>query len=228
MKLYPYTQPIIMNDSIFVAYGGQTGTSTPAQRQASYLMAEELVTDSIGTFLLPTTVTGTFAVNDASWWSNKRYLVTDYGYVNSVLSTSLLSYNGNHQNTLGSSLSGFLIRNDSYGYLDLGWFNSMCGCPTSGYPYQFQIAYVAGLPTGTANNPKILEALTIVTQIDMNEKIFPYANEGVGDIGIQSFSNIGYSEHRRPLMNTTFGDSPRAVRAHRLLNSIRKIPARML
>lgn len=228
MKIYPYTYPLIMNDSIFVAYGGQTGTTTPATRNAAYLLAEELVTDNIGTFLLPTIVTGTFPVTDTNWWYTKKFVATEYGYVNRVLSTSLLYYDGNMQCTLRSMAGGFLIRNDSYGYLDLAWFNSNCSCNMNGlYPYQFQIAYEAGLPTGIANNPKILEALKISAQIALNEWVFPSANEGVADVGIQSFSNLGYSEVRRPLMNTVFGNSPQAVRAYKLLSGIRKIPARM-
>lgn len=228
MKLYPYNYPLIMTDDIFVAYGGQTGTTSAPMRQASYLLAEELVTDSIGTFLLPTIITGTYPAATKDFWENKRYLITDYGYVDRILNASVLTYNGNLQCSLAPSKAGFLIRNDSYGYIDLAyWFNILCPC-SYGTPYLFQIAYEAGLPTGTASNPKILEAITIVAQIDLNEKVFPSANEGVGDIGIQSFSNSGYQEVRKTLMNTTFGNSPRAIRAYKLLNSFRKIPTRLL
>jgi len=60
---YPYASPIILTDAIFTAYGGHTGSSATAQRTAAYLIAEMAATADIGSFLLPTTVTGTFAPN---------------------------------------------------------------------------------------------------------------------------------------------------------------------
>ena len=53
MITYPFSTPIILTDDIFVQYGGQTGSSTPLQRQGAYWVAEKQATNYIGTFLLP-------------------------------------------------------------------------------------------------------------------------------------------------------------------------------
>ncbi|GAG89388.1 unnamed protein product, partial [marine sediment metagenome] len=49
-----------------------------------------------------------------------------------------------------------------------------------------------------------------------------YGNEGPGDVGIVEFSNQQYKEKRRGLLNTVFGDSPKAKWAWRQLTRLRK------
>jgi hypothetical protein len=129
------------------------------------------------------------------------------------------------------------IYQDTFGYVDFRRVASLCGWGWWGYPYspyilaaapyQIQLAYVAGLPTGTANQPGIVTALTILAQIDLNEK-FPGAvgvNESVGAIGIQEFRSLDYQEKRaeHALVKTALGDDARSQRAKKLIDmSIKK------
>lgn len=213
MIVYPYTSPIILNDNIFVTNGGQTGTFSAAQRQSAYLIAEQQASSFAGTFLLPTIVTGTYAYAPR--------VTTDYGYVSRLLAVNILD-----ANTLGTTCvlnvrdaCGY-IWSDTYGYVDVNCAMSRCGCQNPySYPYQIQIAYEAGLPTGTANQPAFLLGLSIAAQISLNEMIYPSQNEGVGDIGIESFTSLGYSEKRVPMGRTAFGTSAKAYKAAQLIRS---------
>jgi hypothetical protein len=76
--IYPYSSPIILTDDIFQAYGGILEATTPDLRQVAFTVAEEFATDDIGTFLLPTIVTGTY------FYSHSPVL-TDYSHVNRVI-----------------------------------------------------------------------------------------------------------------------------------------------
>jgi hypothetical protein len=232
MQTYPYFSPIILNDTVFSLYGGQgTGTFPSMVLQSSYLLAEMQVTNYIGTFLLPTTVTGTYA------YTNQKRLATDYGYVQQLLNVNILTKTGcNTCNLQNNDGCGF-IYNDTFGYVDFSFVTSVCGQGWWGYPYapyiaapypyQIQISYIAGLPTGTASQPGFMEALTILAQVDLNEK-FPGAvgiNESVGAVGIQEFKSMDYFEKRaeHALVKTALGDDARSQRAKKLLDmSIRK------
>ena len=228
MVIYPLQIPIILNDTIFVNNGGALGSFTTAQRNASYQLAEMQVTAYIGTLLLPVIVTGTYP------FQNKARLATDYGYVQRLLSVNILTRENASDCSLTSNDGCGYIYDDTYGYVDFRRLSSVCGCgwgwwgsPYPAYvvynvPYQIQIAYEAGLPTGTANQPGILEALTILAKIDLNEKSpgLVGVNEGVGDVGIQKFKSLEYFEERgkHSLVKTALGESAQAMRAKRLLD----------
>ena len=210
---YPYFTPIILTDSVFERFGGFFGNSTYAQRQASYLIAEMQMTSHLRTFLHPTTVTGTFP------WPNGQHLALPYGYVISIPSVKVISQQCYCDcDTLSDDGCAF-IYDDGYGYIDVRKLTGCCGdcgC-ASGMPYQVQVAWQSGLSTGTASQPNILFALTIVADITLKEMIDSGANEGVGDIGIQSFSNNRYSEQRVALGRNAFGTSARAQKAANLV-----------
>ena len=228
MKIYPYAYPIILNDAVYSQYGGQgTGTFSSAILQNSYLLAEMQVSEYIGTFLLPTNVTGTYP------YMHQTRVSTDWGYVNQLLSVGILSQQGGCQTCSLTSNSGCgYIYSDTYGYVDFRQLTSVCGCsgwgwPYSPYvggftPYQIQLAYNAGLPTGTASSPGILEALTILAQTDLNEKFSGVVgvNESVGAIGIQDFSSMDYRETRaaHALVKTALGDDARSARAKKMID----------
>jgi hypothetical protein len=219
MQIYPYNHPIIMDDDQFVAYGGQTGTTTPAQRQAAYLIAEKQATNHIGTFLLPTIVTGTFP------WQGERYIVTDYGYVWSVPSVTLI-YIGNNC-VLTEKAGCGAIRDDTFGYVDLQCVCSNCGggCGSYSGPLQIQMVYQAGLPTGSASQADFLLGLAIAASISLNEMAFPSANESAGDVGVEEFRSMDYSERRKSsaMKRTAFGSSARANKAAQLIEgSVRR------
>lgn len=213
-KIYPHTTPIILNDSIFVENGGQTGTWTVAQRQNAYRIAEQQASNYVGTFLLPTIVTGT--------WGYAPRIVTDYGYVNQVLSVSILSKDNLNTCTLQSNTACVFVWEDTYGYLDVSCLVNYCNCSGWLFPYQVRVAYQAGLPTGVATQPAMLLALTMASQISLNEMTFPSLNEGVGDIGVQSFSSLDYSEKRVSMRRTAFGTSARAEKIANLIDSVVK------
>ena len=212
MNIYPYSSPIILTEAIYSEYGGQSGSATQAQLQSAFWIAEKRVTEYIGTFLLPTIITGTFPYN------NNNFIATDYGYVNRVLSASVISLNNLQTCTLQTDTACVFVFNDTFGYLNLSCVNSVCGCNGWLQPYQFQIAYEAGLPTGTANLPGVEHALTIVAELALNEMIYPRANESAGDRGIEQWSAQDYSERRKSLKRTALGQSARANYASELLD----------
>lgn len=215
MIIYPYSSPIILKDSIFQDYGGDVANSTPDVRTWSYWTAEEAVSRDLNTFLLPTIVTGTYNYN--------HYVMLDHSYIQQIYAVRFIdSLNVAYHTVSGSFNTYARLQSDTYGVVDLDYIGSLCGsCQYGQYPYKVEIIYQAGLPTGTANLPSVLMALTQATTIFINE-IQGWGNEGVGDIGITRFSNQQYSESRMALINTAYGNSAKAQFIHRRLDGLRK------
>jgi hypothetical protein len=197
--IYPYTTPQILTDPIFLTYGGQTGSSTAAQRQAAYVIAEEQMTEHLSTFLVPTIVSG------SAWYRGGTLFETEYGNVQRVLlfqaqevkRLSPLEFRA-HEGTA-------LIRSGQFGLVDVV---IPCHYP---FIYSNTVVYESGFPTGTV--PSLLQAgLVLAAQINLNEWVVDLANEGVGDVGIQQFSNQSYSEQRKKLGRNAFGSSALAQR----------------
>ena len=220
INVYPYSSPIIMTDNLFTLYGGQTGTFSAAQRTAAYLIAEQQATTFLGTFLLPTHVTGT--------WGAANRIVTDYGYVQSVDSVMILSKNSFTECTLQQDSGCVFVWEDTFGYLDVGCMLNYCNCNNFVVPYQVRVAYTAGLPTGVATQPAVLLALTMAAQISLNEMIYPSQNETTGDVGVEQFSSLDYSEKRKSLRNTSFGNSAKSQKIANLLESTIRPAKRVL
>ena len=164
---------------------------------------------------------------------DSQRIATDYGYVHRLLSVIVLSKNGldSQCDLLSNDGCGYIF-DDTFGYIDFKQVAAVCGLslfgypyapyPAYNYPYQIKIAYEAGLPTGMASQPGILEALAIMAQIDLNEKQpgLVAMNEGVADVGIQEFRVLDYSEKRRDssLKRTALGSSAKANRAAQLID----------
>lgn len=221
MVTYPHNYPLILTDEIFSLYGGKgTGTFTSAQLRAAYMVAEIQATNYIGTFLLPTTVTGTYV----SVPTTTQRIATDYGYVEQILRVVVKSARVDPNGCVLDNTDGCaFIYSDTFGYLDVHQINGICGCGSYKVPYQYEIAYVAGLPTGTANHPSVLAALSIAASITLNE-LYPGVvgmNETVGDAGVQEFESFGYRERRtaHALRRTAFGGSAAANKAASLIDS---------
>jgi|GEM_PF-1451827 len=230
MVIYPHNHSIILTNQDFIDYGGQTGSFSNAQLQSSYWLAEMQVSAYLGTLLLPTNVTGTYP------FMSKTRLTTDYGYVSQIYSVSILTRTQANTCELTPNDGCGYIYEDTFGYIDFKRLSSVCsacnwnwwmGSPYPTYvssdrPYQIQVAYQAGLPTGTANQPGILEALTILAQIDLNEKVpgLVGMNESPGDAPLTRFRSIDYAEGRKINMfiRTNLGQSSRAMRAKMLLD----------
>ena len=213
-EIYPYNTPIIMTEPIFQKYGGDINGSTPEMRQIAYVIAEEAVTDDVGTFLLPTTITGTYSYNLI------HPLITEYAYVHSVNLVQFLDKKQEvYYSVTGTNNVYVSIRDDTYGIIDIHYLLLNCQC--NPYPYKINVSYTAGLPTGTANNPKFLLALTTYTDMVLNQ-IEGYGNEADGLVGVSEFKNQDYSEKRHNLKRTIFGSSARAQFVSDLLVKYRK------
>lgn len=218
MILYPYNSPIIMTDAIYSVYGGHTGSSTIAQRQASFLLAEETVSDDIGTFLLPTNVTGSYVYNPT------RELFLDHAYVNNLIQIWFVDGEGTTYYTDTAPSLNFVLVNSERGIVNINRaiLESSVFCPhSSQYPAKILLAYNAGFPSGTSYHPNILLALTKYSEIILNE-IIGFGNESSGDIGVKSFRNQRYSEDRVALLRTNFGTSAVGQFVHKLLSKFRK------
>ena len=204
MMIYPYSTPIILTDDIYVAYGGHTGSSVVAQRAGAYWIAERTLSSDLETFLLPTIITGTYLYNPLD-----KFLILDHTYIQRVIRTRFLDTEETaYWSQAGTDNLYLSLRDDERGLVDIHWVLGSCSAHTM-IPYKIEEVYEAGLPTGTANNPDILLALTTYADIVLNE-IIGYGNEAPGDIGVQQFSNQQYMETRVRLVQTAFGSSARA------------------
>lgn len=237
MQVFPYTSPIILNDVNYSLYGGQgTGSFASAILQNAYMMAEIQVTNYIGAPLLPITITGTYP------FMHQSRLATDYGYVQQLLSVSVQTRQNCPDCDLTANNGCGYVYQDTFGYVDFRQLASVCGWSWWGYPsspyilsyapYQIQLAYIAGLPTGTATQPSIMRALTIVAQANLND-MFPGVvgqNESVGMVGVQSFKSLDYSEERaaHALVKTALGDDAQSQRAKKLIDATVRRARRVL
>lgn len=218
MILYPYNAAIILTDDIFQAYGGDLSKGTPAQRSASYLIAEKQMTSHLSAFLLPTKVTGTFG------FTGPTHLALPYAFVSSVDSVKLIHQEDCYDCDTTEYTGCAFVWEDTFAYIDVRQVENACGCCCSCMddPYQTKVVWTSGLPSGTTYQADMLLALTMAADITLNEIIDPGANEGTGDIGIQEFSNQQYNEKRVKLMRTSFGSSARAQKVAQLVSNLRR------
>lgn len=220
------TSPQILTDDIFVAYGGATGTTTAAQRQSAYAVAESQTTTEIGTFIEPTIITGTH-----SWPPLYQPLQLPYTHLNSVASVTAIHEAGCDCANDSIELEGCAwILDPDGGLISLRECDntikascSGCRCWGNGglaIAFQVRIVYTAGLPVGAASDPNLLHALVIAASIALEQMTDPAASEGgAGDPGIKSFRSLTYSETRAEssYKQTAFGSSARANFAANLL-----------
>lgn len=216
MMQYPYNSSQVLTDTIFVNFGGQIGTSTSQQREIAYLLAEEQMTENLSTFLVPTTITGS-----VSLLRNGVY-ETEFGNVTQVFSGFVDRIQQVNPLTIETFPGDGLILNAGYGYIGL-YFDYTCGfgCGGGGSGYKYYASYESGLSTGTSNQPSMLLALTLAAQITLNFMDISLSNEGVADIGVQTFSNQSYAEVRVKLGNNVFGNSAMAQKIKSLTKKYR-------
>lgn len=221
------TGTAILTDATFTAYGGQTGTSTAAQRNAAYCIAEQFAIQEIGTFLVPTTVTGTF-----QWPLNGLRLHLPHSHVTAVPSVTGIHDAGCDCADDAIEISGCAwIMDGDNGVIDLRECSntikascSGCSCGEHGtMPFQVRVVYTAGLPAGKlAAAPSSLMGLVTAADLALEQIIDPAAAEGgPGDPQLVSFSDTGYGETREGLRMTAFGGSPRANYAARMLSVVK-------
>lgn len=219
------TTPQILTDNIFTAYGGSTGTTTPAQRQAAYAIAEGQAAQEIGTFLSPTTITGTY-----SWPPMGQPLQLPQSHLISVGSVTAVHDSGCNCAADSIEIEGCAwVLSPEAGIVSLrecgNTVKASCsGCRCGAYgngPLQVQIAYTAGLPTGAWSDPRLLMGLVTAADLALQQMTDPAGAEGgAGDPGVTNFSSLSYSETRAASSTryTAFGDSPRANYAARMLS----------
>jgi hypothetical protein len=213
-----------MTNAIFEEFGGQTGTTTQAQRNNAYQIAEQFAIEEISTFLVPTTISGTFA-----WPQHDQRLNLPHTHVRSVGSLTAIHEAGCDCADDQVELSGCAwVIDYRAGIVDLrqcgnqsGQPSIACGCSyrTNGEPLLYQIVYEAGIEAGrVAANSSALMGLTVAAELALEQIIDPHASEGgPGDPSLTSFSDTGYSASRQFLLMTAFGGSPRANYAARML-----------
>ena len=220
MQQYLYNYPQIMSDSLFTLYGGQTGTSTEAQREIAYTLAEEQMVEYLGSYLTPTLVSGTH------FWRGQKPLELDYGWVIQVHSVSLNSRDWSNGCRVESVTGCYAVRNAQYGYLDVAYAVQCGGCQgiVGLPPYNVEVVYTSGMATGTYTSKAMLQALTIAAQINLNEIDVSLSNETTGDVGIEFFINQRYHEKRVKGITTAFGNSALAQRVARLVRKYRARP----
>jgi hypothetical protein len=230
MTVQPYlpylvTGTAVLNDDIFTAYGGDTDSSTAAQRNAAYQIAEQFAIEEVDTFLVPTTISGTFA-----WPQYDQRFNLPHTHVRSVSSLTAIHEAGCDCADDQVELSGCAWIIDSQaGIVDLrqcgenpaGQPSIACGCTyrLHGEPLLYQIVYEAGIDAGrVAANPSALMGLTVAAELALEQIIDPSAAlAGPGDPSITNFSDTGYSQSYQFLVMTAFGGSPRANYAARML-----------
>jgi hypothetical protein len=206
---YYHLAPVILTDALFFTYespGCYTGTAL--QRNAAYLLAEQQMMREIGTFLVPTTVTGTYL-----WPVPYEPIVLPHNRVHSIDRLVVTSFDSVCNCDLTENAGCASIRS-AYGYIDPRViehaYRSLCGCG-AGMLYLIHVTYTAGLPTGTAANDTSLQmALAMAANMTLQELLQPGSQEAAM-AGITSWSAQGYSESRRSdILVNAFGLSPKA------------------
>lgn len=234
---YLVTGTTVLTDDIYTAYGGDLDDSTAAQRTAAYQIAEQFAIEEIGTFLVPTSISGTFAwplggIYNSPLPLDQTRVNLPHTHVRSVTSLTAIHEAGCDCADDQVELSGCAwVLDYQAGIIDLrecgnlvgGSAACSCAYTQGGSPLQFQIVYEAGIEAGrVASNPSALMGLTVAADLALEQIVDPSASEGgPGDPSLTNFSDTGYSATRQFLVMTAFGGSPRANYAARMLNPIK-------
>jgi hypothetical protein len=218
----PLTSPQILTVSMFQNHGFFTGTATSFQIQTAFAIAENQVARDIGTFLAPTTFTGSYP-----FVGYDRELQSPVG---KVVSINGVQYFEKYSNGVEQVYSGTAVLTDP----DNGYFysrvspldNSSCNDCSGGSAgiYRFDVSITAGYSTGiTLTNPICTLALCMAADIALKIMV----DEGIGvvyenmtrtlQVGrvIQTFETRGF------LGNTIYGPSSRGQFIYNLLEPFR-------
>lgn len=211
------TTPAILTDTIFTTYGGYTGTATAAQVNAAYCIAETQAGVSVGTPLVPTSITGTYF----HLYAYGQPMSLPYNRIHSLDTVVLQCSDWCTSCTVEDHTECGHIKSHLYGIIELRLITLLCAvtCATCSRPLMWRVEYTAGLEAGIASTaPNMLLALTMAAQIALEQITDPHAAEGgAGDAGVQAWRSMSYSETRVKLLRTAFGTSARANYIQQLL-----------
>lgn len=221
---YYHLAPVILTDDMFFEYNpNMIATGTTTQRNAAYVMSEQQMMQHLQTFLIPTTVTGSFL-----WPLPAERIRLDHGFVSSIDRIVVTSLDNTCDCDLTENEACAIIRS-GWGLIDAMVISSAVkagcgGCGAHGGYYHALVTYTAGFPTGTSSQDVGLHmGLSKIAEVNLNEIIDPGANEGgPGDPGIQAWSSLGYSETRQPLVAYPFGSGPIANYVARIVRHLKK------
>ena len=218
-RLYPYDDPQVLTDDLYVAYGGATGSSTVVERQLAYTLAEEWVAEHNNTPPILTIITGSFY-----YPQHGNSLQLDWAYLDNIKEFRFIDTKGETYHTIeGTANTYAAIRNKWRSTIDVFMWHGNCqGCGGLSIPYQYEIVYEAGLPGSMSASKKMLWAYTEAAQIILYE-VLGYGNETPGLVGVKEFRNQQYSEKRMGMVNTVFGASPKAQLIRKILAGVRKL-----
>lgn len=220
---YFHLSPVILTDALFFKYNPDLiVTGTFDQREDAYLTAEQYMMQHLQTFLVPTTVTGTYLYPHPA-----QGIRLDHGYIQSIDRIKAKSLDDDCDCDLTENDACAIIRG-TWGYIDFRVteraVRAQCGSCGYGSYYNIDVTYTAGLPTGTSALDRSLhKALSKVARVELMETVDPGANEGgPGDPGVKSWSSLGYSETRQDMMSTSFGQTAIGNYAARLVKHLKK------
>jgi hypothetical protein len=216
---YYLLAPVILTDTLFFQYNPSLcETGTYAQRQAAYLIAEQQMMQYLGTFLTPTTVTGSYL-----WPVPYHPVLLDHKRVHSIDRLVVTSFDDACSCDLTENPGCATIRDPFHAIIDpqviAGAARSLCGCGP-GDLYLILCTYTAGLPTGVAANDLGLQtALGLLAGMHLQEMLQPGSWESMA--GITSWSADGYSETRKFIQYTAFGASSLAQYIDQLVRHLK-------
>jgi hypothetical protein len=220
--ILPLTTPQILTESIFQNFGFFTGTATNFQIQTAFSIAENQCARSVGTFLAPTTFTGSYA-----FVGYDKIYTSPVGRLASINNVQYLEKYSNGVERIYSGTAVIIDPENGYFYSKVSDLDnsvcSSCAGDTSGI-YRFEVSITAGYATGSiVSNPIMGLALCMAADIALKIMV----DEGIGvtyenttrtlQVGrvIQTFDTKGFHG------NTIFGPSSRGQYIHNLLEPFR-------
>jgi hypothetical protein len=223
------TGTFVMNDDIFMNYGGAaTGLveiSTEPQRYAAYQIAEQWAMNMLSTYLVNTRSTGVFAWPSGTYDSIVQLPIT---HVTSLIGVTAIHGAGCSCDDSTFTIDGCAyLKNGIAGIIDLRSCGSGCSArgactQAQGYQggaYQAQVILDAGYPAGqVAGSAMMLAGLTIASRLALQILVDPSGMEGgLGNPGLTSYSDTGYSESRAEIRRNLIGNSPEAMQAGNMI-----------
>lgn len=211
--------PQILTEAIYDEYNGYSGSLSASQLSNAFVIAESMMVSEIGSYLVPTSVTGSYPI------PIHGKIRLSKGNIISVDGVSML-YDDGCDNCVLSSLDGCAFITDRLiGVIVPRASGCWRVCVHSGWPYLVQVAFTSGLASGYAlTDRRLLQALTMAASLVARQMENPNL---VVDSAIIAWSSLRYSERTKETMlrNTAFGGGPISNTIARLVSHLKVAPA---